>query len=269
MLQVGVHDGRVVGAVPVPAGRPCDEVQPQAHGTRRWLPGKVADEGDRLAAVPQQPFVDRTPPEAAGWGGVERIEHAAVRLPAHEGQCRPSERQMPRGAPRRPVVGARGQRETRRGIVARGRNLGLRRGEGRASVLAHRRVVIAKRGVDRGRLTTASAALRIEPPACGPVRLRGRDAEGGLEREAVQVPRRRTGARRAEGCRERVAVDLGRPPPSRYTAARRSSVPVSVIRSARPSSTTSMPGSRHESVHAGLAARLQALQVSGPVTNHI
>src|ERR671933_1492871 len=49
-------------------------------------------------------------------------------------------------------------------------------------------------------------------PACRPVRLLAGDAEGGVEREAVEVPGRWPGTRRAVGSHKRVALDLRRPP---------------------------------------------------------
>ena len=120
MLQVAADDARVVRSVPVAARRSRDELQPEPHGLRRRLAGQPAEERDRLAAVAQQSLVDRPPPRAAGRRRVERIEHAAARLPAHERQRRPAERQVSRRAARRAVVHPRHQRETRRRIVARG-----------------------------------------------------------------------------------------------------------------------------------------------------
>jgi hypothetical protein len=51
-----------------------------------------------------------------------------------------------------------------------------------------------------------------EAPACRAVRFRCSDPDCCVEGEAVQVPRGRSGARRAEGSRESVALHLGRPP---------------------------------------------------------
>ena len=142
--QVRAHDARVVGAVPVPPRRVCDELQPELYRPRRRLSGQAADEFDGFASVSQQSLVDRPPPHAAGRRGVERIEHTATRLPVHERERRPPERQVLRGAAGRPVVCPHDQGNARRRIVARRRDLRLGRGEGSARVPAHRRVVIAE-----------------------------------------------------------------------------------------------------------------------------
>src|SRR5687768_11909 len=52
----------------------------------------------------------------------------------------------------------------------------------------------------------------VEPPPRRAVRLLAGDPEGGVEPEAVEVPGRRPGARRAVRGRECVALDLRRPP---------------------------------------------------------
>ena len=100
VLQVAGHDARVVGSVPVARRRRRDEREPEPDGSRRRLSGKAADERDRLASIPQQSLVDRPPPRAAGRRVVERVEQAAVCLPAHERQRRPPKRQVPRCAAR-------------------------------------------------------------------------------------------------------------------------------------------------------------------------
>ena len=102
-----------------------------------FIAGQPTEERDRFASVPQQSLVDRPPPHAAGRRRVERIEHTAARLPAHERQRRPPERQVSRCAARRPVEHPRHQRKTRRRIVAHSRNLRPSQGE-RACVVAHR-----------------------------------------------------------------------------------------------------------------------------------
>ena len=73
----------------------------------------------------------------AGRRRVERVENAALGLPAHERQRRSSERQVSRSAARRPLEQPRHQCETRCRIVAHGRDPRLSRGE-RACVVAHR-----------------------------------------------------------------------------------------------------------------------------------
>src|SRR5205823_979852 len=97
-------------------------------------------------------------------------------------------------------------RVTRRARRARDRGPPLTRAQwpvGPASRAQHRSpVAVTERG----------AAGLLEAPARRAVRLRGRDAEGGMEREAVELPGRRPGARRAERGGERVLADLGRPP---------------------------------------------------------
>ena len=142
VLEVGTDDACVVSAVPVAARRSGDELKPQPHRPRRGVSDHAARQRHRFASVLQQPFVHGTPPPAAGRRGVERIEQAAVRLPAHERQCRPSERQVSRCGARRPVIGAREQGKTCRRIVAYGRDLSLGPGE-RTRVPAHRRVMPA------------------------------------------------------------------------------------------------------------------------------
>ena len=51
----------------------------------------------------------------------------------------------------------------------------------------------------------------VEPPARGAVRLLAGNAKDGAVGEAVQVPGRRSGARGAVRCRERVPLRLRRP----------------------------------------------------------
>ncbi len=111
-----------------------------------------------------------------------------------------------------------------------------------------------------------SPRRRSEPPAGGAVGLRRRDARTRCGRPRVDRPGRRAGARRVVGSDDPVAADLGRPAPSRQTAATASSVGPSVTRSATPSKTRSIPVRLTESVHAGLTARLgRALRVRCPV----
>ena len=105
------------------------ELQPEPHGLRRRLAGQPTQQPDRFASVPQQSLVHRAPPHAAGRGRVERVEDTALRLPAHERQRRPSERQVSRRAARRPVEQPRHQCKTRRRIVAHRRDLRLSRCE--------------------------------------------------------------------------------------------------------------------------------------------
>jgi hypothetical protein len=107
-----------------------------------------------------------------------------------------------------------------------------------------------------------------EAPAGRAVRLGGRDPECGLQRQAVELPRWRPGARGAERGRERVPSTSAGHPPSRYRPASRSSVFVSVTLVASPSSTRSIPSSLTEIVHAGLAARLRALRVLAPFVKY-
>jgi hypothetical protein len=90
---------------------------------------QAREERDRLESVPQQALVDSPPPRAAGRRRIERIEHAAARLPAHERQRRPPERQVSGRAARRPPEHLRHQRQARRRIVAHGRDLRRGRGE--------------------------------------------------------------------------------------------------------------------------------------------
>ena len=94
---------------------------------------------NRLAAVPQQSFVDRSPPDASGRLRVERLQHSAPDLPAHEREGRPAERQVPRSATDRSVVGPRHQCKPRCRIVAYGADLGFGQGEC-ASLVTHRHV---------------------------------------------------------------------------------------------------------------------------------
>jgi hypothetical protein len=100
-------------------------------------PANPPSSADRFASVPQQSLVYRPPPHAAGRRRVERIEHTAAGLSAHERQRRPSERQVSRCAARRPVEHPRHQCQTRRRIVAHGRDLRPSQGE-RARVVPHR-----------------------------------------------------------------------------------------------------------------------------------
>ena len=137
VLQVAAHDARVVRAVPGAPRRVRAEVEPEPHGLRRRLAGQAPEQRDGFASVPQQPLVHRAPPHAARRCRVERVEHAALRLPAHERQRRPPERQVSRRAARRPAKQPLQQREARGRIVADGRHLQLGPCE-RACVLAHR-----------------------------------------------------------------------------------------------------------------------------------
>src|SRR5262245_58568435 len=52
----------------------------------------------------------------------------------------------------------------------------------------------------------------VESPACGTIRLCCSNPEGGVKREAVDVPGWWSGARGAVRCRERLALHLCRPP---------------------------------------------------------
>jgi hypothetical protein len=124
VLQVAGDDARVVGPVPVAPRRSLGEVQPEAHGVRRRLAGQPAEERNGLASVAQQPLVDRPPPHAARRRCVERIEHAAARLPAHERQRGAPERKVSRRSARRPAEHPGHQGEARCRIVAHGRDLG-------------------------------------------------------------------------------------------------------------------------------------------------
>ena len=80
-----------------PVGRRA-ELQPESHGLRRRRARQPTEQRDGLASVPQQSLVDRPPPHAAWRRRAERVEHAPARLPAHERQGRPPERQVSRGA---------------------------------------------------------------------------------------------------------------------------------------------------------------------------
>ena len=142
VLQVGVHDARVVRSVPVAPRRSRAELEPEPHGLRRRLAGQPTQQRDRFAPVPQQSLVDRPPPHAAGRRRVERVEHTPARLPAHERQRCSSERQVSRCVARRPVEDLGHQGKARRRIVAYGRDLRFSPGE-RGRVVAHRRVVLA------------------------------------------------------------------------------------------------------------------------------
>jgi hypothetical protein len=161
VLEVAGDDARVVRPVPVAPGRSLSELQPQPHGPRRRLAVQPAEQRDRLASVAQQPLVDRPPPDAAGRRRVERIQQTAARLPAHERQRRAPERQMARCAARRPAEHPRHQRDTRRRIVAHGRDLRL--GE-RACVPAHREMILRRAAPARSARTTASPATASIAP---------------------------------------------------------------------------------------------------------
>jgi hypothetical protein len=106
---------------------------------RRRSSAEATDERERFASVAEQTLVHRPPPRAAGRRCVERVEQTALRLPPHEGQGRPPERDVAWCAPDWPVVGAVDQDETRRRIVARARDLLVGPAE-RVAALAHRRL---------------------------------------------------------------------------------------------------------------------------------
>ena len=107
--------------------------------------------------------------------------------------------------------------------------------------------------------------LGREAPASRPVRLGRADAEDGVEGEAVEVPRRRPGARRAVRRGEGVAFTCTGQPPSRKCAASTWRVGASVTCTASPSKTRSSPVTWQASVQAGFAARLRPLRVPGPI----
>src|SRR3954470_7920845 len=93
-----------VGAgVPVAPRRCCDEREPEPDGGRGGFPGQATRQRDGLASVLQQALVDLPPPRAARRRSVEWIQQASPRLPAHERERRPPERQMARGTAGRPV----------------------------------------------------------------------------------------------------------------------------------------------------------------------
>ena len=238
MLEVAADDARVVRAVPVAPRRPRDELQPEPHGLRRRLAGQAAEERDRLASVAQQPLVDRPPPRAARRRRVERIEHAAARLPAHERQRRPPERQVPRRAARRPAEHPRHQREARRGIVAHGRDLRLGPSE-RDCVLAHRRVVIAASRLWR---LGAAGRQRVAEPA-RELRQRARvDVVRGLALVVGDVVKAAGGQQVARAARELdrdhgVAAPVGDPDRQARADARSGSQPSTV--GMKPLSATS------------------------------
>ena len=60
-------------------------------------------QGSRLGGVPQQTSIDRAPPRASRYWGVQRLEQPAAELPAHEGVSCPSVGQVRGPAP---AVGA-------------------------------------------------------------------------------------------------------------------------------------------------------------------
>ena len=83
---------------------------PQLDRVRGRRPAHSAAPGDGLAAVAHQPLVDRSPPRTAGRRRIERRQHAATDLPAHERQCRPAERQVPGCPADRTVISTGDQR---------------------------------------------------------------------------------------------------------------------------------------------------------------
>lgn len=77
-------------------GRIRDEGHPQLDRVRRRRPSQSPATGDNLAAIGQQPFVHRTPPWTTWRRCIQRRQHAAAELPAHERQSRPAKWQVPR-----------------------------------------------------------------------------------------------------------------------------------------------------------------------------
>src|SRR5919199_2259505 len=102
---------------------------------------------------------------------------------------------------------------TRRRVGTRRRGDGaVRRPVSTPGRAARRRVDRFASSLPGSRWAACWSALAVEPPARRAVRLLAGDPEGGVEREAVEVPGRWAGARCAVGGRERVALDLRRPP---------------------------------------------------------
>ena len=97
------------------------------------------------------------------------------------------------------------------------------------------------------------------------MRLGRADAEDGVEGEAVEVPRRRPGARRAVRRRERVALDLHRP--AAIAVMRRERLEGRSIRDPLrlPFEDEVEPGDLAASVQAGFATRLRPFCVPGPI----
>jgi hypothetical protein len=80
--------------------------------------------GERFAAVAQHPFVDRSPPWTPGRRRIERRQHAAAKLPAHERQSGPAKWQVPGCAAGRAVKGPVDQLEAGWRVIAHGLDLG-------------------------------------------------------------------------------------------------------------------------------------------------
>jgi hypothetical protein len=161
VLQISGHDARVVRSVPVAPRRSRAELQPETHGVRRRLAGQPTEERDRFASVPQQSLVDRPPPHTAGRRRVERIEHTAASLPAHERQRCPSERQVvavrcpsARGTPAPSMQDAPPDRRAGQRPAPKPRRARLRGGSSRG-VIAIRRARPPARDDRFGRLARA------------------------------------------------------------------------------------------------------------------
>ena len=112
-------------------------------------------------------------------------------------------------------------------------------------------------------LWSAGGVSAGEAPPGGTVRFGGGDADGGVECEAVQMPGRRSGARRAEWGGERVVLDLRRPAAGPVAAG-------DLLEGRAVGDACSCAvenevdaSSRVEIVHAGFAARLRDLRVPG------
>jgi hypothetical protein len=126
-FALAAHPGRPVtpaGSRPIGQGSACPTYV---------LPEPLSRNAPNLG----RPRTDRATAPASILMPVHHAMGRDPRLPAHERQRRPSERQVSRCAARRPGDHPRHQRKTRRRIVAHGRN--LRPGQGqRACVAAHR-----------------------------------------------------------------------------------------------------------------------------------
>jgi hypothetical protein len=123
MVQVGGDDARIVGPIPRTCGRIGNEEHPQIDRVRGWRPSHPAAPGDSLAAIAHQPLVDRSPPRTTRRRRIERRQHAAAELPAHERQSRPAKWQVPGCAADRTVIGPGDQLEARCRIVTHGLDL--------------------------------------------------------------------------------------------------------------------------------------------------
>src|SRR5215470_15146276 len=75
---------------PVPGGRGrgADELRPELHLTRRRTPGTAAGVQVGLDLVAEQRIADTVPPPAPRPLPANRIEHAALNLPAEETRLR-------------------------------------------------------------------------------------------------------------------------------------------------------------------------------------